>query len=127
MDANPRTKSGFVNVAGRDIQHRQSGFYLRCLQSKAIDHQKQADCQKCSSLIAINERVVLGEPHTIRCRQACHIRLFIQRQFDRTRQRRVQKTFIAQASGTAMLNQTFIMQQQQDLSVDPLPPAHLAN
>ena len=127
MGTYPLRKSGLVQLAGRYRQHGQCRIRLCRFEAVTIKAKKQAHSEKRSAFISVNEGVVFGQTQAIRSCETGSVWFAIKRQIQRARKGRIKQTFITQAAGTAMFRQTFIVQQQQDLAVNPFPVAHLAS
>lgn len=127
MATYPLCKRIFVHLSSRYRQHSQRGFGLCCYKSMGINGEEQTYGQKGSTLVAIDESMVFGQTKTIRCSEARQVWRAVKRQIKGTTQGRVQQSVVAQSGRAAVLSQTFVMQQQQNLQVDPLPGAHLAS
>ena len=127
MATYPLCKRIFIHLSSRYRQNSQRSFGLRCLKSMGINGEEQTYGQKGSTLVAIDESMVFGQTKTIRCSEARQVWLAVKGQIKGTTQGRVQQSVVAQSSRAAVLSQTFVMQQQQNLPVDPLPGAHLAS
>lgn len=114
-----------MNLTCGKRQHHGGRLSLRTFQRITIQRQKQTRGKKRCALVAIDEGMILGQTKRIGRCQVSRIGCAICRQIRRTCECRMQQSFIAYSSGTAVLCQTFSMQQQQSVRVYPAP-IHLA-
>ena len=97
------------------------------MKAVAVKPKKQAHSEESGAFIPVYKSMVLGQTKAIRSRETGSVWFAIKRQIQRAGKGRFKQTFISQATRTAVFRQAFVVQQQQDLAVNPFPVAHLAS
>ncbi len=127
MGAQPFGEGGFVQFAGREGKHRCRRFRLRDNQTLVIQGEEETDCQKCRPFVAIDEGVVTRDTEAVGGSERRNIRFPIDGQIGSSGQSGIEQASIPQTRRTTMFRETFAMQEQQRLTVDPTPRCHFAN
>src|SRR5581483_1677979 len=124
---NPARENIFANFARSKAEHQGGGRFRRSVQLNAAQSEKHDDGGKGGALVAVDERMVLRDTESVGCRQHGEVVLAVNEFVDRTRQRRLKQSEIANAVGSAKESQLLRMHIQNDIEVEPFRLAHLAS
>jgi len=116
----PRRVCGLIERARRKAQNRLGCVLLACNESEAVEFQEQDTDYKSRSLVAIDKGMVADKAAGIKGSDLDHVRgVGISVVLEGARQSGLQKPFIAQSWGTAMVGQKPVVNREGVALFDP--------
>jgi hypothetical protein len=108
--------ASFVDLAGCDHQDELDDFRLLGLDAQVVEIQKQIGRSEGCSLIAIHERMILGDAEKIGSGQFAEIGITISLLLQRSGERRFKHAFIAYTGSAAVEAELFGMKGFNEFS-----------
>ncbi len=103
MVAKPGGEFCFIQIAAGEGQHQAYNLFLRCIDSQAVQAEKEVHGLECDTLVPVDEGVVSGNPKPIGGGQTAEVRSgFILETVSWPAEGGVQKTLVSEPEGASM-------------------------
>lgn len=116
MVAEEAGRTFFVDLAGGHEKNELNDVFLLGFHAEPVEEEKKVGCSEAGTLVSVNERMVFHDTKQVRCCERAQIRFLIGLFLQRAMKRRLKRTFIADAAGTAVKAQLLDMQRFDEVT-----------